>query len=90
MLVFLVPPAVCLLAVNILLFLRHFVTPRTSYSGLWLDHCMHYKCLYVCITVPVSMLDILVIFVDYQKQLIADSPDYENTRGTIWHAVCIH
>jgi len=28
-------------------------------------------------------LDILVVSVDYQKQLIADSPDFENTRGTV-------
>jgi len=35
------------------------------------------------------LLDILIVFVDYQKQLIDDSPDFENTRGTVLCAVYV-
>jgi len=31
---------------------------------------------------------VVVVDVDYQKHLIADSPDYENTRGNILFVVC--
>jgi len=31
----------------------------------------------------------MAVVVDYQKQLIADSPDYQNTRGTTFRLLCV-
>jgi len=37
-----------------------------------------------------TQLDILVVFVDYLKQLSDDSPDFANTRGTLQCTICVN